>query len=366
MYSRCATCHRPGQVAPFSLLTFEQARRWAPAIAEVIDDGRMPPWHAEPGIGRFANDRSLTDHERSVLAQWALQGSPPGDLSKAPRAPRYSRGWSIGTPDIVYEMPDPYAVQAEGTVPIQRFLVPTNLKKDLWAQAAEVRPGDRAVVHHICVYIDDHTRRLAGGPRVKHLLAAYTPGDVPSIFPTGIAKKIPQGADLLFEVHYAPIGKSRFDRSTIGLIVSKTPPQHLAKTRGIAGWGLKIPPRTAAYAMKAAWTADRDIHLLSLSPHMHLRGKSFKFTAQYPDGHLEVLLSVPHYDFNWQSVYRLVEPKALPRGTLIQCDAQYDNSSANLANPDPDKTVLWGEQTWDEMMIGFIDYYEDDRLVPNK
>jgi hypothetical protein len=359
LHRRCATCHRPGQVAPFSLQTFEQARRWAPAIAEVIDAGRMPPWHADPKYGRFSNDRSLTDHERTVLLRWSLEGSPPGELTKAPVAPRYPQGWSIGAPDVVYEMVEPFAVQAEGTVPIQRFRVQTNLKRDLWVQAAEVRPGDRAVVHHICVYIDDHTQRKPGGPRVKDLLAAYTPGDVPSVFPPGIAKRIPAGAELFFEVHYAPIGKSRLDRSTIGLIVAKSPPEHVAKTRGIAGWGLKIPPRAANYARKSAWTTPTDVHLLSLSPHMHLRGKSFKFTAQYPDEHLEVLLSVPHYDFNWQSVYRLVEPKALPKGTLIQCDAEYDNSSANPANPDPDKTVLWGEQTWDEMMIGFIDYYED-------
>jgi hypothetical protein len=360
LHSRCATCHRPGQVAPFSLLTFEQARRWAPAIAEVIEDRRMPPWHADPNYGRFANDRSLTDHERVILLRWVEQGSPPGEPAKAPVAPHYSQGWSIGTPDVIYEMPDPYAVPAEGTVPIQRFVVPTNLKENLWVQAAEVRPGDRAVVHHICVYIDDHTKRRPDGPRVRNLLAAYTPGDIPSVFPAGIAKKIPPGSELLFEVHYSPIGRSRFDRSTIGLVLSKSPPKHLAVTRGIAGWGLKIPPRTANFTKKAAWTSPGDIHLLSLSPHMHLRGKSFKFTAQYPDGKLEILLSVPQYDFNWQSVYRLIEPKPLPKGTLIQCDAVYDNSSSNPANPDPDRTVLWGEQTWDEMMIGFMDYYEDD------
>ncbi len=321
----------------------------------------MPPWHADPNHGRFANDRSLTQTERSTLELWVEQGAQSGDLSKAPAPPSYPQGWSIGTPDVIYEMTDPFFVQAEGTIPIQRFHVQTNLKEDLWVQAAEVRPGDRTVVHHICVYIDDHTKRQPGGPRVKSLLAAYTPGDFPSVFPPGIAKKIPAGAELLFEVHYAPIGKSRFDRSTIGLIVSSKPPEHLAVTRGIAGWGLKIPPRTARYPMKAAWTTDHDIHLLSLSPHMHLRGKSFKFTAEYPDGHLEILLSVPHYDFNWQSAYRLVEPKALPKGTLIQCDAEFDNSASNPANPDPDKTVRWGEQTWDEMMIGFMDYYEDDR-----
>jgi peroxiredoxin len=361
LHRRCTTCHRPGQVAPFSLLTFEQARRWSSAIGEAVNDGRMPPWHADPNHGHFANDRSLTQAERSTLTHWIEQGSPPGELSQAPVPPIYPQGWSIGTPDFVYEMSDSFAVQPEGTVPIQRFRVATNLNEDLWVQAAEVRPGDRAVVHHICVYVDDHTKRQPSSPRVKNLLAAYTPGDIPSVFPPGVAKRIPPGSDLVFEVHYTPIGKSRFDRSTIGLIASSKPPDHLAVTRGIAGWGLKIPPRAASYPMKAAWTAPSDIHILSLSPHMHLRGKSFKFTAQYPDGHVEILLSVPHYDFNWQSAYRLAEPKALPKGTLIQCDALYDNSASNPANPDPDKTVLWGEQSWDEMMIGFMDFYEDSR-----
>jgi peroxiredoxin len=359
LHRRCAPCHRPGQAAPFSLLTFEQARRCSSAISEAIVAGRMPPWHADPQFGHFANDRSLTQTERSTLIRWIEQGSPPGNLSQAPVPPSYPQGWSIGTPDIIYAMPDPYIVQAEGIVPIQRFRVPANLKTDLWVQAAEVCPGDRAVVHHICVYVDDHKERTPGGPPVQNLLATYTPGDFPSVFPPGTAKRIPPGSELLFEVHYTPIGKNRFDRSMIGLIVCKKPPEHLAVTKGIAGWGLKIPPRTANYTKKASWTTNRDIHLLSLSPHMHLRGRSFKITAQYPDGRLEVLLSVPCYDFNWQSAYRLVEPKPLPKGTVIQCEAAYDNSSSNPANPNPDATVQWGEQSWDEMMIGFIDYYDD-------
>jgi thiol-disulfide isomerase/thioredoxin len=361
LHARCASCHRQGQVAPFSLLTYEQAHRWAASIAEVIAEDRMPPWHADPRYGHFANDRSLTARERSLLTAWLSAGTPRGDISTAPEPPKYPQGWSIGTPDLVYEMPETFLVQAEGTVPIKHFRLATTHTDDLFIQAAEARPGDRAVVHHICIYIEDHNKKKVKTDvtRNKNLLVAYTPGDMPSVYSPGIAKKIPPGTDLVFEVHYTPIGQVRFDRTSVGVILAKEPPRHLAITRGIAGWGLKIPPGAPDHIQRAAWTAPKDLHLLSMTPHMHLRGKSFAYLAHYPDAHEEILLSVPGYDFNWQSVYRLAEPKALPAGTTIHCEAHFDNSAANPANPDPGQTVLWGEQTWDEMMIGFIDYYED-------
>jgi peroxiredoxin len=358
LHARCASCHRQGQVAPFSLLTFDQAHRWAASIGEVIADNRMPPWHADPRYGHFANDRSLTARERSVLNSWIQQGTPPGNLALAPEPPKYPQGWSIGTPDLVYEMPETFVVQATGTVPIKHFRLKTTHTEDLYIQAAEARPGDRAVVHHICIYIDDH-KKNAVGTRNKNLLVAYTPGDMPSVYSPGIAKKIAPGTDLIFEVHYTPIGQLRFDRTSVGVILAKEPPRHLAVTRGIAGWGLKIPPGAPDHVQRAAWPVHSDLRLLSMTPHMHLRGKSFHYSAQYPDGRDEILLSVPDYDFNWQSVYRLTEPKPLPKGTVIHCEAHFDNSAANSANPDPGQTVLWGEQTEDEMMIGFIDYYED-------
>ena len=359
LHGRCAPCHRQGQVAPFSLLTYDQAHRRAASIAEVIADNRMPPWHADPRYGHFANDRSLTDRERSLLIAWIDQGTPPGDLSLAPEPPKYPQGWSIGTPDLVYEMPEPFVVPAEGTVPIQHFRLATTHTEDLYIQAAEARPGDRAVVHHICIYIDDHSKIKTDDTTNKNLLVAYTPGDMPSVYSPGIAKKIAPGADLIFEVHYTPIGQVRFDRTSVGVVFAKGPPRHLAVTRGIAGWGLKIPPGAADHVHRAKWPVRRDLHLLSMTPHMHLRGRSFRYVAHYPDGRDEILLSVPRYDFNWQSVYRLAEPRPLPMGTTIECEAHFDNSAANPANPDPGQTVLWGEQTWDEMMIGFIDYYED-------
>jgi hypothetical protein len=366
LHARCAACHRQGEVAPFPLLTYEHARRWATSIAEVIADGRMPPWHADPRYGHFANDRSLSDRERYLLDQWIEQGTPAGELAKAPKPPSFPHGWSIGTPDLIYEMPEAFPVPAEGTVPIQHFRVPTMHTGDLYIQAAEVRPGDRSVIHHICIYIDSEKKKSHARVKDKNLLVAYGPGDIPSVFPAGIARKIPRGCELEFEVHYTPIGQVRFDRSSVGVIFAKERPGHVAVTRGISAPGLKIPPGAIDHVERSFWLVSRDSHLLSLTPHMHLRGQSFVYTAHYPGGRAEILLSVPHYDFNWQSVYRLAEPKRLPAGTTLACEAHFDNSPSNPANPDPSKTVIWGDQTWDEMMIGFVDYYEDQSETRSK
>ena len=357
LHARCTPCHRPTQVAPFSLLTFDQARRWAVSIAEVVGEGRMPPWHADRRYGHFANDRSLTDRERSLLLSWVERGAQPGDSSKAPTPPKSSDLWSIGTPDLVFEMSEPFAVPAEGVVPIQRVRVATNLEEDVFVQAAEARPGDRAVVHHICVFVEDRLDAKKPTPAWQNLLVVYTPGDMPSVFPAGVAKRIPRGANLLFEVHYTPIGKPRTDRSSIGLVLTTERPQNLAMTRGIPQRNLRIPPGEPDFIARSSFTLKSDAHLLSLTPHMHTRGKSFTYSAQYSDGREEILLSVPRFDFNWQSAYRLREPKWLPKGTVIHCEAHFDNSVDNPSNPDPTRTVTWGEQSWDEMMIGFLDYY---------
>jgi hypothetical protein len=233
-------------------------------------------------------------------------------------------------------------------------------------QAAEVRPGDRSVVHHILVRV---TPRRASGPEerpTEPYFGIYLVGDIPSVFPAGTARKIPAGSDFYFEVHYNPIGQARPDRSAIGLIFAKTPPVHQAISKGIKNGRFAIPPGAKNHEVRSSFTFQRDSHLLSMTPHMHLRGKDFRYTAVYPDGRSETLLWVPSYDFAWQSVYRLQEPKPLPGGTRIDCVAHYDNSADNPANPDPTKTVLFGEQTNDEMMCGYIDYYIDDRVIANR
>lgn len=354
---RCQSCHRPGQVAPFSLLTYEQARRRAAAIREAVADRQMPPWHADPRYGHFANDRSLSARDRAVLLAWVDQGAPAGPPSTGPLPPPYSDGWTIGAPDLVFEMPAPYAVPAEGTVNYRRFRVPSGFAEDRWVSAAEARAGDKAVVHHIGVYVDDPAHPAARN--MKPAVAVYFPGEHASIFPEGTARRIPTGSTLVFEVHYTPIGVPRTDRSSLGLIFAKGPVRHEAVTKGIPARDLVIPAGASSHEVRSSTTFDRGAHLLGMMPHMHLRGKDFRFTAVYPDGRREVLLSVPAYDFGWQSLYRLAEPVALPAGTRLECVAHFDNSAANPANPDPGVAVRWGEQTWDEMMIGYYDYRDD-------
>jgi peroxiredoxin len=359
LHQKCATCHRRGQVAPFSLLTYDDARRWATSIGEVVGDRRMPPWQADPRYGVFANDRSLTPRQSAVLKAWVEQDAPAGDLAHAPPAPEYPVGWTIGAPDVVFEVPETFKVKADGTLPLQHFRVKTQFKRDMWVRAAEARPGDRAVVHHIFVYVDDHAVGLDGKPVLKRYLTGYAPGDMPSVFPEGVARKVPAGSDLTFEVHYTPIGQERHDRSSVGMVFATEPPEHEAITKGISQRKLWIPPGAKNHAERSSWILPFDAHLLSLTPHMHLRGVDFTYTATYPDGRSEVLLAVPRYDINWQSCYRLSKPKPIPRGTRIDCLAHYDNSAENHANPDPGAFVTWGEQTFDEMMIGYVDFYID-------
>lgn len=365
MSAKCQQCHRPGEVAPFSLLTFEDVERWAESIAEVVDQGLMPPWHADPRYGRFSNDRSLTEHERAVLLAWVDQGVPAGDLTKATPAAESSQGWTIGQPDFILEMPAPFDVPATGQLPIQKFIVPTGLTQDIWVDAAQAMPGDRAVVHHICVFIIDpeieNSRTLSLEQRRSERpeLVCYAPGDMPSLFPPGVAKRIPAGASLEIQVHYQPIGVPRFDRSAVGIRLARGPIQRLAVTRGIANRGLVLPPYTPNIEVKAAYTIQAPGHLLSLTPHMHYRGRDMRYEAIFPDGRRETLLSVPCYDFNWQNVYRLESPLFLPAGTRLEVTAHFDNSSANPFNPDPSKEVRWGEQSTDEMMIGYFDYCVD-------
>ncbi len=363
--SRCLGCHRPGGAGPFALETFEQARDHAEMIAEVVAQRRMPPWHADPRHGRFANDRSLTAREVATIAAWAARGAPAGDVDALPPPPpRPPDGWTIGRPDVVLAPPEPYAVPAEGALAFVHVRVPTGFAEDRWVRAAEVRPSVRAVVHHILIFID-----VPGSPRGLPLqqrpcLAGYVPGDVPTLCPPGTAKRVPAGSDLVFEIHYTPIGRPVVDRSALGLIFADGPAEHEVVMRGIRADDFAIPPGHPAYPVAASFAFDRPIRLLAMLPHMHVRGKDFTYTAVYPDGRRTILLSVPAYDFAWQATYRLAEPLALPAGTRIECLAHFDNSPANPSNPDPTATVRWGDQTWDEMMMGYVDYYEEDDPPP--
>jgi peroxiredoxin len=362
--NKCQECHRPGEVGPFSLTSYEDAAGWAAMIREVVKDGRMPPWHADPKHGSFSNDRRLTPAERDVLLGWVDAGCPKGDDKDLPPKKYWPEGWTIGKPDKVIEMAKEYKVPARSLfgIPYQYSMVDSNFEEDVWVQAAEARPGNRAVVHHIIVYVIPPGGQR--GPREdgigRDLLVAYAPGDMPLKLEPGTAKKIKKGSQFVFQMHYTPNGEEATDRSSVALIFAKEPPKQEAKTRGIAQRDLSIPPGEANYKSVSTTTFDRDAVLVSMMPHMHLRGKSFQYEVVYPGDKRETILSVPHYDFGWQTSYRLAKPLALPKGTRIECTAYFDNSPENANNPNPRARVRWGDQTWEEMMIGFVDYYYVD------
>jgi peroxiredoxin len=358
----CQECHRPGQIGPMPLLTYDDVSSWAGMIKEVVQEKRMPPWHADPKHGKFSNDRSLSAEERETLLTWIKQGCPRGNDNDQPPPRQFAEGWGIGKPDVVFTMPKEYKVPARGGkngIPYQYFLVKTEFPEDKWIQAVEAKPGNPAVVHHILVH--------SGGPDLKRtgdfadgigsgLLAAQAPGDLAVVFPPGHAKRIPKNGILRFQLHYTPNGTEQTDKSSVGLIFAKDPPKHEIKTRAIAQQFLAIPAEADNHRVFASSTFKKDTLITSLFPHMHLRGKSFEFQAVYPDGKREVILSVPRYDFAWQANYFLDKPLLLPAGSKIECTAYFDNSKGNPNNPDPMRIVRWGEQTWDEMMIGFVDY----------
>ena len=353
LQEKCESCHRPGQVGPFPLQSYANAKRWSAMIGETVTNSRMPPWHADPRHGNFANDRSLSAKEKATVLAWVKQGTPEGDPKKLPAPKVFTSDWNIGKPDMVLKMDKPYTVQATGVLPYKWFRVPTGFTEDKWVQAAEVKPGARSVIHHVLVFLDDKRGGVPNG--LDGFVAEYVPGESPMVFPDGIAKKVPKGTDLMFQVHYTPNGTEQKDLSELGLIFAKEPPKEIVDTIGILSLNLRIPPGAESYKSSRSFTVPVSSTIYSYSPHMHVRGKAFRMSATYPDGKEETLLSVPKYDFNWQTRYMLKEPKKVPSGTKILIEAWYDNSTKNPHNPDATKTVTWGEQTFEEMMIGFID-----------
>jgi mono/diheme cytochrome c family protein len=354
----CQVCHHPGTAAPFSLLTYQHAVNWSATIKEVLVDQRMPPWHADPRYGKFSNDRRLKKELADTVIDWIDSGMARGDKKDLPAPRTYEDGWVIGKPDVVFELPAEQTVPAAGVVPYQYFVTPTNFKEDVWIQAAEARPGNRAVVHHIIVSFRDPKKKNGRGTIGDGFIVGTAPGDMPVILRPGTARRIPAGADLIWQMHYTPNGKETKDRSQVGFVLyrGKEPPKWNAQTIGITNANFVIPPGEANHLVESEWVVPRDTLLLSFMPHMHLRGKDFEYRAEYPDGRKEILLSVPRYDFAWQASYRLAEPVRLPKGTKIHCTAHFDNSANNPGNPDPKKQVTWGDQTWEEMMIGWADF----------
>jgi hypothetical protein len=371
LYARCVECHRPGEVAPMPLRTYKEVRPWAKAIREVVVERRMPPWLADPHYGEFANERRLSPPELHTIVAWVDGGAKEGDPKDLPPPPKFEEGWVIGKPDAVFSLPMEVSVPADGVVPYRYFAVPTNFTEDRWVQAAEVRIGNRGVVHHVIVTVLEpggaplpaageigRPRGEAGTSRRIPVsgLVGTAPGMPPMILEPGQAKLVKAGSVLSFQMHYTPNGVAAGDRTSVGLIFARGPVEKRVLTGGAFGTNLAIPPGDSNYEVRSNYTFRQDSLILSFMPHMHVRGKDFEYKLVHPDGTSKLVLRVPRYDFNWQLEYVLKQPLAAPKGSRLECVAHFDNSAQNKFNPDPTRWVRWGDQTWEEMMIGWFDY----------
>ena len=357
LYNRCLECHRPGEAAPMSFRTYSEVRPWAKAIKQAVVTRTMPPWDADPAVNHFANDRHLSDTEVATLSKWADATAPEGDAKDLPKLPTFTDGWSIGKPDLIVDTGKDFAIPAKGVISYQYFKVDPGFKEDTWIQASEVRPAQRSQVHHILVFVQEGGKRVTrAGEQFSDMLIGYAPG-VPTIqWDPDTAFLVKAGSTFLFQVHYTSNGKDASDRSILGLKIRKDAPKYRAFSGSAIQFRLNIPPNDGNYETKATYVFKEDVTLLDLTPHMHLRGKAFKYVLTYPDGRTEELLNVPKYEFNWQLSYILAEPRQIPAGSKIEATAWYDNSANNKYNPDPTKNVRWGDQTFEEMMIGFFNY----------
>jgi mono/diheme cytochrome c family protein/peroxiredoxin len=364
LQQNCVQCHHDKGIAPFALDDMADVTDRAKTIKRVIEDRAMPPWSAAPvpegQPNPWANDHSLSTRDKADLLAWiASSDRPLGNPADAPAPLKFSEEWSIGKPDLIVQLKQPIAVKAEGFMPYQTTTVETTLAEDRWVQAYEIMPTAREVVHHVIVQVHEKGTRIKRGGEEGDggYWAAYVPGNSGRVYPEGCARKLPAGATVSFQIHYTPNGKATQDQLRMGLVFAKQPPRFAMHTAAIAGRRLNIPPGEANHVETAQQTVPFDMPVTALLAHMHVRGKAFRFDVTYPDGRFETLLDIPRYDFNWQLRYQYKEPRVLPRGSTVKITATYDNSPANKANPDPTKTVHWGPQTVDEMMLGYIEYF---------
>lgn len=419
-FKSCAECHRPGEAAPFSVLSYKETRPWAKSIREKVANRTMPPWHADSHFGEWANDRRLTQKEIDTITAWVDGGAKEGEPKDLPAAPKFVEGWGIGAPDVVVSMPEPYTVEATGPDEYQYFEVPTGFTEDKYVRAIEARPGNRKVVHHIVVFVvppapktdapklskeelaklreqrekesitykDGFLQRVkadapvhndgcalpnGGGGSLRDaskrepvatLLTVWAPGRDINVWEPEMVKKIPAGSKLIFQMHYnKAAGSVQIDRSSIGLIFSKAPIAKLHTTELIFNAYMQIPAGAERHQATACWTAQSDIKLTAIMPHMHVRGSAMQVEAVYPNGRKEMLLNVPGYDFAWQTNYTLKQPLTVPKGTTFFVTAWFDNSAKNKFNPDPTKAVRWGDPTYDEMLACFVDYTVDGQQL---
>ncbi len=392
LYAKCAACHRSGEMAPMSLLSYKEVRPWAKSIREKVLSREMPPWFADPNHGQWANDASLTERQLETIRLWVDGGAKEGDVKDLPEAPKFTNtGWKFGVPDAVFSLTEEASIPADGTVPYRYWAVPTNFTEDKYVQFAEIKRGEPSVVHHVIVSVrepDQGPLPAAGeirfgqqranpedpqrqrqqqqqrrGNNPDGMLLGWAPGMSPLTLKPGNAKLVKKGSMLIFQMHYTTKGAAAKDRTSIGLWFAKNPVEKRVITRGVSTDARKlvIPAGDPDFESRSSFTVNEDIHLHMFMPHMHVRGKDFEYKLVYPDGKEKILLRVPKYDFNWQLTYFTKEPIAVPKGSRIECLAHHDNSAGNKYNPDPTATVYWGDQTWEEMMIGWIDYTIDSQ-----
>jgi hypothetical protein len=390
--AKCAICHRPGEMAPMSLLEYKDVRPWAKSIREKVISREMPPWFADPNHGEFLNDPRLTEQQIATIRAWVDGGSKEGDAKDLPPAPKFNDvGWKFGQPDAEFSLTEEASIPADGTVPYRYWAVPTDFTEDKYVQFAEIKRGEPSVVHHVIVTVRDPDsgplpaageitagqRRVnpeaARDPQAQNnrprssnpdrMLVGWAPGMSPLTLKPGQAKLVKKGSMLVFQMHYTTNGVAAKDRTSVGLWFAKAPVEKRVITMGVSTdpRKLAIPPGDANFESRSSFTFAEDSHIHSFMPHMHVRGKDFEYKLVYPDGKEKILLRVPKYDFNWQLNYFVKEPIAVPKGSRIECLAHHDNSSANKFNPDPTITVRWGDQTWEEMMIGWMDYTIDSQ-----
>jgi len=408
-YRRCVACHHPNDIAPMSLLDYKSARPWAKAIREAVLARKMPPWFADPHFGSFANDARLTEGEIETIKTWVDQGAREGDAADLPAAPFFADGWRLGKPDIVIDIGQDFVVKP-GNDAYEHFVVPTNFTEGKWVRAAEIRPGNRRVVHHVHVSVVNDERQAgstsiesmtalqsflvrdgtltrvredapvvddgcaADAPDLPYLrgsqegaLASFLPGRAPDRFPDGTAKWVPPGSKLEFVVHYARTsGEPQTDRTSVGLYLAAAPPERVLRRMDLRNFFFRIPPGSPRHEVRRCFTFDEDRVLLSITPHMHYRGHDVVYELRRPDGRREVLLAVPNYSFNWQLVYRFKEPIRVEKGSRLMVTTHYDNSPNNPANPDPARAIRWGDKSEEEMMTSWIEYLNPVAESPRK
>ncbi len=410
LYQHCVACHHPNDIAPMSLLTYKDARPWAAAIKQAVVTGKMPPWKADPAHGKWSNDARLSDTEKNTLLAWINGAKLEGDPKDMPPPPVFPDGWKIGKPDAVVAIPE-HKLDATGPDEYSYITVPTNFTEDKWVTAAELRPGNRRIVHHAHVFVvdpDAQTKKTAtpdpaqeytkwlqihqgsltfirpDAPVINdgclqddngafpgshqsdlgNLIASFLPGREPDVYPEGTARLVKAGSKINFQIHYSrATGKPETDITSVGLTFAKEPPKQVARRIDLSNHMFRIPAGAPDQEVTECHTFNKDMYITSLTPHMHLRGKSMRMDVTYPDGRTETLLNVPEYDFNWQITYRAAEPIFIPKGTRLKIDARFDNSANHKGNPDASKTIRWGSASEVEMMDGWVEYVD---ALPNQ